>query len=49
LIRASEAVERDCASTPASLPPAIDLVEKLGGRPPMTLDAFITKNRRAYE
>jgi NAD(P)H dehydrogenase (quinone) len=26
-----------------------DLVEKLGGRPPMTLEAFITKNRQAYE
>ncbi len=26
-----------------------DLVEKLGGRPPMTLEAFITKNRRAFE
>jgi len=26
-----------------------DLVEKLGGRPPMTLEAFITKHRRALE
>jgi NAD(P)H dehydrogenase (quinone) len=26
-----------------------DLVEKLGGRPPMTLEAFITKNRQAFE
>jgi uncharacterized protein YbjT (DUF2867 family) len=26
-----------------------DLVEKLGGRPPMTLEAFITKNRKAFE
>jgi NAD(P)H dehydrogenase (quinone) len=26
-----------------------DLVEKLGGRPPMTLEAFITKNRHAFE
>jgi NAD(P)H dehydrogenase (quinone) len=26
-----------------------DLVEKLGGRPPMTLEAFITKNRTAFE
>jgi len=26
-----------------------DLVEKLGGRPPMTLEAFITKHRRAFE
>ena len=26
-----------------------DLVEKLGGRPPMTLEAFVTKNRKAFE
>ena len=26
-----------------------DLVERLGGRPPMTLEAFITKHRRAFE
>jgi NAD(P)H dehydrogenase (quinone) len=26
-----------------------DLVEKLGGRPPMTLEAFITKHRNVYE
>jgi NAD(P)H dehydrogenase (quinone) len=26
-----------------------DLVEKLGGRPPMTVEAFITKHRRAFE
>ena len=26
-----------------------DLVEKLGGRPPMTLEAFITKHRKAFE
>jgi uncharacterized protein YbjT (DUF2867 family) len=26
-----------------------DLVEKLGGRPPMTLEAFITKHRTAFE
>jgi NAD(P)H dehydrogenase (quinone) len=26
-----------------------DNVEKLGGRPPMTLEAFITKNRAAFE
>jgi uncharacterized protein YbjT (DUF2867 family) len=26
-----------------------ELVEKLGGRPPMTLEAFITKHRRAFE
>jgi NAD(P)H dehydrogenase (quinone) len=26
-----------------------DLVEKLGGRPPLTLEAFITKNRKAFE
>jgi NAD(P)H dehydrogenase (quinone) len=26
-----------------------DLVEKLGGRPPMTLEAFITKHRQAFE
>jgi NAD(P)H dehydrogenase (quinone) len=26
-----------------------NLVEKLGGRPPMTLEAFITKHRRAFE
>jgi uncharacterized protein YbjT (DUF2867 family) len=26
-----------------------DLVEKLGGRPPMTLEAFITKHREVYE
>src|ERR1700722_4110895 len=26
-----------------------DLVEKLGGRPPMTLEAFITNNRTAFE
>jgi uncharacterized protein YbjT (DUF2867 family) len=26
-----------------------DLVEKLGGRPPMTLEAFITKHRGAFE
>jgi uncharacterized protein YbjT (DUF2867 family) len=26
-----------------------DLVEKLGGRPPMTLEAFIEKHRKAYE
>ena len=26
-----------------------DLVEKLGGRPPMTLEAFITKQRKAFE
>ncbi|HEV3259825.1 MAG TPA: NmrA family NAD(P)-binding protein [Gemmataceae bacterium] len=26
-----------------------DLVEKLGGRPPMTLEAFITKHRRVFE
>ena len=26
-----------------------DLVEKLGGRSPMTLEAFITKHRRAFE
>ena len=26
-----------------------DLVEKLGGRPPMTLEAFIVKNRQAFE
>ena len=26
-----------------------DLVEKLGGRPPITLEAFITKHRRAFE
>jgi NAD(P)H dehydrogenase (quinone) len=26
-----------------------DFVEKLGGRPPMTLEAFITKNRKAFE
>src|SRR6266851_2675198 len=26
-----------------------DLVEQLGGRPPMTLEAFITKHRRAFE
>jgi len=26
-----------------------DLVEKLGGRPPMTLEAFITQYRRAFE
>jgi uncharacterized protein YbjT (DUF2867 family) len=26
-----------------------DLVEKLGGRPPMTLEAFITKYRKAFE
>jgi NAD(P)H dehydrogenase (quinone) len=26
-----------------------DLVEELGGRPPMTLEAFITKHRKAFE
>ena len=26
-----------------------DFVEKIGGRPPMTLEAFITKNRKAFE
>ena len=26
-----------------------DLVEKLGGRPPMTLEAFVVKNRKAFE
>jgi len=26
-----------------------DLVEKLGGRPPMTLEAFIAKHRKAFE
>jgi NAD(P)H dehydrogenase (quinone) len=26
-----------------------DLVEKIGGRPPMTLEAFIIKNRKAFE
>ena len=26
-----------------------DLVEKLGGRPPMTLEAFIEKHRQAFE
>ena len=26
-----------------------DLVEKLGGRPPMTLEAFIDKHRKAFE
>ena len=26
-----------------------DLVEKLGGRPPMTLEAFIEKHRAAFE
>jgi hypothetical protein len=26
-----------------------DLVEKLAGRPPMTLDAFIEKHRAAFE
>ena len=26
-----------------------DFVEKLGGRPPMTLEAFITRHRRAFE
>ena len=26
-----------------------DNVEKLGGRPPMTLEAFITKHRAAFE
>jgi uncharacterized protein YbjT (DUF2867 family) len=26
-----------------------DLVEKLGGRPPMTLEEFITKHRKAFE
>ena len=26
-----------------------DLVEKLGGRPPMTLEAFIIKHRKAFE
>jgi NAD(P)H dehydrogenase (quinone) len=26
-----------------------DLVERLGGRPPMTLEAFITKHRRAFQ
>ena len=26
-----------------------DLVEKLGGRPPVSLEAFITKNRKAFE
>ena len=26
-----------------------DLVEKLGGRPPMTLEAFIAKHRSAFE
>jgi len=26
-----------------------DLVEKLGGRPPMSLEAFITKHRQAFE
>ena len=26
-----------------------DLVEKIGGRPPMTLEEFITKHRRAFE
>ncbi|MGF6753999.1 hypothetical protein [Paraburkholderia sp. GAS42] len=26
-----------------------DLVEKLGGRPPMTLEAFIAKHRAAFE
>jgi NAD(P)H dehydrogenase (quinone) len=26
-----------------------DLVEKLGGRPPMTLEAFITRHRQAFE
>ena len=26
-----------------------DLVEKLGGRPPMTLEAFIAKHRNAFE
>lgn len=26
-----------------------DLVEKLGGRPPLTLEAFITKHRKAFE
>src|SRR6266849_1455948 len=26
-----------------------DLVEQIGGRPPMTLEAFITKHRRAFE
>jgi uncharacterized protein YbjT (DUF2867 family) len=26
-----------------------DLVEKVGGRPPMTLEAFITKHRKAFE
>jgi hypothetical protein len=26
-----------------------DLVERLGGRPPTTLEAFITKHRKAFE
>ena len=26
-----------------------DLVEKLGGRPPMTLEEFITRHRKAFE
>ena len=26
-----------------------DLVEKLGGRPPMTLEAFVEKDRAAFE
>jgi NAD(P)H dehydrogenase (quinone) len=26
-----------------------DLVEKIGGRPPMTLEEFITKHRKAFE
>ena len=26
-----------------------DVVEKIGGRPPMTLEAFITKHRRAFD
>jgi NAD(P)H dehydrogenase (quinone) len=26
-----------------------DLVEKIGGRPPMTLEKFITKHRKAFE
>ena len=26
-----------------------DLVEKIGGQPPMTLEEFITKHRKAFE
>jgi len=26
-----------------------DLVERIGGRPPMTVEAFVTKHRQAFE